>query len=59
LSDLTSIGLMLLSSDPKNPALIQPAIREALHKWGQGQPHPTGDFLRAVLENNLALLCRR
>jgi hypothetical protein len=32
---------------------IAPAIRKALDRWGAGQSHPTGDFLRAVLSNEL------
>lgn len=32
---------------------ISPTIKAALDNWGAGQPHPTGDFLRAVLTNDL------
>lgn len=32
---------------------ISSNIEAALIKWGAGQPHPTGDFLRAVLTNDL------
>jgi hypothetical protein len=38
---------------------VAPYIRAALDQWGAGQPHPTGDFLRAVLTNDLYEACVR
>jgi hypothetical protein len=37
-----------------NPDWIRPNIREALDGWGDGSHPYVGDFLRAVLENNLS-----
>lgn len=39
--------------DPCDEAQVRRDIREALDRWNDGQPHPTGDFLRAVLSNDL------
>jgi hypothetical protein len=34
-------------------SLVREDIRAALDRWNDGQPHPTGSFLRAVLSNDL------
>jgi hypothetical protein len=44
---------LLAAVDVTNPDLIRPNIRKALDAWGDGSHPYVGDFLRAVLENNL------
>ena len=39
--------------DPTDKRLIAPHIKKALDDWNRGQSYPTGDFLRAVLTNDL------
>lgn len=47
---LVAQGVLL---NPQDPALVHYDIRRALDKWGEGQPHPTGSFLEAILTNDL------
>jgi hypothetical protein len=47
------LGRMQLDIDPTDEKFIRPNIKEALRQWG-AREHPfVGDFLRAVLSNNL------
>jgi hypothetical protein len=47
------LGRLQMDTDPTQEIFIRPNIKEALRRWG-AREHPfVGDFLRAVLSNNL------